>query len=127
MTLGTVCGGKSPPQKASGETFPQQHSQAPSPTCPCGLQTSLFSVTAFGQFCVPGSRDGVWECLPCRVSWAGVHLPKDYSPAPSHSVHPMLDHFSGKAHEGSIGVFNKEAHVVSRTAVVVFVAVLYLF
>lgn len=55
------------------------------------------------------------------------HLPEDYSPAPSHSIQPRLDPFSGKALEGSIVVFNKEAHVVSRTVFVVFVTVLYLF
>lgn len=43
------------------------------------------------------------------------------------TVQPRLDPFSGKALEGSIGVFNKEARVVSRAVFVVFVTVLYLF
>lgn len=108
-----------------GEAFLSsgESSQTHAPTCPCGLRTSLFSVAAFGHFCVPGSRDGIGS-----IGHAGVpHLPEDYSPAPSHSIQPRLDPFSGKALEGSIGVFNKEAHVVSRTVFVVFVTVLYLF
>lgn len=125
--MGTTRGGRNPPQNVSGEVLPQQHSQAPSPTCPCGLQTSLFSVAAFGHFCVPGSRDGVGSIGHAGSHGLGSHLPEDHSPAPSHPVQFRLDPFSGKAHEGSIGVFNKEAHVVSRTAFVVFVTGLYLF
>lgn len=36
-----------------------------------------------------------------------------WGPSPSHSVQPRLDPFSGKAHKGNVGFFNKETRVVS--------------
>lgn len=127
MTLGTACGGRSPPQKANGETFPQQRSQHPPQHVLVDYKLPCFQLQLLDGFVYLAPGMGFGSIGHAGSHRLGSHLPEDYSPAPSHSVQPRLDPFSGKTHEGSIGVFNKEAHVVSRTAFVVFVTVLCLF